>query len=240
MATKLTKTEWIEILHDRELTRDKNLEMFQVMYSFDKQAAPASQIGKILGHSGKKTDGPISLEMGRYARRIEKKHQITFNKGDKGEDILYELFFNGWHVGTLFFWQLREELVEAIEETGLSEDRIFPEKIPVDEQEKLFEGAKRTLIVNSYERNSKARQRCLEANGLICKVCDFDFEKNYGELGKGYINVHHIIPIHKVGKNYEVDPINDLQPVCPNCHSMLHRIEPPLQIEELKSIMKLI
>ncbi|MDB9470225.1 hypothetical protein PN480_18680 [Dolichospermum circinale CS-1225] len=38
-------------------------------------------------------------------------------------------------------------------------------------------------------------------------------------------------------EEYEVDPIKDLRPVCPNCHAMIHRRLPPLSIDEIKSII---
>ena len=40
-----------------------------------------------------------------------------------------------------------------------------------------------------------------------------------------------------MAEGYIVDPIKDLFPVCPNCHSMLHKIDPPYSIEELKKII---
>lgn len=61
-----------------------------------------------------------------------------------------------------------------------------------------------------------------------------NFDEVYGELGKGFIHVHHLLPVAQLGKQYEVDPIADLRPVCPNCHAMLHRRNPPLSINELK------
>ena len=65
-------------------------------------------------------------------------------------------------------------------------------------------------------------------------ICGFDFEAFYGELGKNYIHVHHIVPLSKINKEYSVDPKNDLVPVCPNCHAMIHRTEPALTIDALK------
>jgi 5-methylcytosine-specific restriction protein A len=69
-------------------------------------------------------------------------------------------------------------------------------------------------------------------------VCDFNFEAKYGEIGSGFIHVHHLTPLANIGKEYEVDSIRDLRPVCPNCHAMLHKKYPPYSIEELKSICK--
>lgn len=74
-----------------------------------------------------------------------------------------------------------------------------------------------------FERSSIARQRCIEANGTTCVVCGFNFEEKYGYIGKGFIHVHHIIPLNEIGSSYKVNYKKDLIPVCPNCHAMLHR-----------------
>lgn len=116
-------------------------------------------------------------------------------------------------------------------------DEKLAEELPDEISEQLFEGAKKTITINAYERSVKARQLCIEHWKAVCAVCDFDFEERYGELGKGFIHVHHLTPVSKIGSTYEVDPINDLRPVCPNCHAMLHRQEETMTIEKLKSIM---
>ena len=108
--------------------------------------------------------------------------------------------------------------------------------------ESFFEGVKRQVTVNSYERDHKARLQCIKIHGTACSVCGIDFEKMYGELGKGFIHVHHIVPIHSIGQGYKVNPATDLVPVCPNCHAMLHRgmNGEARSIEELKSLISLI
>ena len=105
--------------------------------------------------------------------------------------------------------------------------------------EGLFEGAKKTIAVNQYERNRDARQKCIDAHGYKCKVCGMDFEKMYGELGRGFIHVHHVVPISTIGKEYLLDPVKDLVPVCPNCHAMLHRgiNGRVLTVEELRNVV---
>ena len=50
-----------------------------------------------------------------------------------------------------------------------------------------------------------------------------------------------LIPVNQIsdiGKEYEVDPIKDLIPVCPNCHAMIHSKRPAFTIEEIKEIRK--
>jgi 5-methylcytosine-specific restriction protein A len=100
-------------------------------------------------------------------------------------------------------------------------DEYFPETL--DSSSEIFEGIKKQVSVNKYERSSIARAKCIEIHGHECKICSFNFEDTYGELGKEFIHVHHITPIHTIGKNYKIDYANDLIPVCPNCHAMLHR-----------------
>jgi 5-methylcytosine-specific restriction protein A len=101
-----------------------------------------------------------------------------------------------------------------------------------------FEGAKRRITVNAYERDLDAREHCLEHYGNRCHVCGFDFDDFYGqELAQGYIHVHHLVPLSEIGKEYKVDPINDLRPVCPNCHAMIHRRKPAYTIDEIKRIL---
>ena len=50
-----------------------------------------------------------------------------------------------------------------------------------------------------------------------------NFEQVYGELGKDYIEVHHLHPVSQGER--QVNPIEDLIPLCSNCHSMIHRLE---------------
>lgn len=110
-----------------------------------------------------------------------------------------------------------------------------------DLEQTYTEGAAHSQSVISYERSSQARQACLDKYGYTCQVCETNFEQKYGEVGKNFIHVHHIDFISaKGGETHEVDPINDLIPVCPNCHAMLHRkIDGKyLSVSELKQIVK--
>lgn len=109
---------------------------------------------------------------------------------------------------------------------------VYPDQVPTDET--YIEGATRIVTVNYYERSSSARKKCIENWGLSCRVCGMQFEERYGEIGRGFIHVHHLRELHSINREYEVDPIQDLRPVCPNCHAMLHKRTPPYTIEELK------
>ncbi len=104
----------------------------------------------------------------------------------------------------------------------------------VENPENFVEGATKRISVNFYERNPEARNACIQHYGLSCSVCGFNFAAVYGEIGKNFIHVHHLRPLAEIGENYVVNPIEDLRPVCPNCHAMLHKRKTPLGIEELK------
>ena len=104
----------------------------------------------------------------------------------------------------------------------------------VSDHETHQEGAATRVVVNRYERDPKARTKCIEHHGACCVVCELDFEKRYGEIGKGFIHVHHLRPLGRLKSSYRLDPVRDLVPVCPNCHAMLHRRDPPYDIEQLR------
>jgi len=99
------------------------------------------------------------------------------------------------------------------------------------------EGSTRRISVNVYERNPKARAECIAHYKAKCRICGFDFEEQYGNVGKGYIHIHHTKPLSEIGEEYEVDPIEDLMPVCPNCHAIIHKRKPPYNIEEVKAFL---
>ena len=86
----------------------------------------------------------------------------------------------------------------------------------------LIEGAEYATLANRFERNKRARALCIEAHGAVCAVCGFDFGKAYGREFEGTIDVHHKVPLYEIREGYEVDPVSDLVPLCPNCHRAIH------------------
>ncbi|WP_323776329.1 HNH endonuclease [Leisingera sp.] len=102
----------------------------------------------------------------------------------------------------------------------------------------FLEGARLDVLQTKYERNAQARAACLAKYGYVCSVCNFDFQATFGEIGREFIHVHHLVPVSARKKTYEINPVTDLRPVCPNCHAMLHKRQPPFQIEELKKLIR--
>ncbi|WP_445664412.1 HNH endonuclease [Fodinibius sp. AD559] len=110
---------------------------------------------------------------------------------------------------------------------------------PIEEENKHEftmeeEGTPYSVKMTRYERSSLNRAACIEIHGVSCKVCSMDFEEYYGQIGEGYIHVHHKIPLSEIDDSYTINPKKDLVPVCPNCHAMLHKKTPPLTVKELK------
>lgn len=115
-------------------------------------------------------------------------------------------------------------------EIALSEELESPERYP--------EGLRRQVYVNAVERSRKARETCIQHHGLNCVACGFNFQQIYGDIGKDFIHVHHLVPISDLKEEREVDPVHDLVPVCPNCHAMIHNVSPPLRIEKLRELLR--
>lgn len=134
-----------------------------------------------------------------------------------------------------------QDFKDFFEESIISEERLmFPHTITEEKETKTFlEGSFREVKLSVHERNNKARKKCIEYYGTDGVICGFNFEKIFGTIGKNLIHVHHLISLSEINEEYEVDPLKDLRPVCPNCHAMIHRKNPPFTIEEMKKIIKI-
>lgn len=133
--------------------------------------------------------------------------------------------------------------IESKQSGGIiAKDEIFTEESTLLDQtiieEALFEGVMHEVTTNSYERNQDARRKCLEHYGLSCVVCNLNFGERYGDLVRNFIHVHHIVPISYIKDEYQVDPVKDLRPVCPNCHAVIHSQNPPLTIDEVRDMLR--
>jgi 5-methylcytosine-specific restriction protein A len=149
-------------------------------------------------------------------------------------------------------WTLDSALARALASQGLGDvlnadgaewkapsDAALITSLPeeIAEPDDLFEGAMQMIVVNRYERNYAAKQRCIEHYGARCVVCGLDFGDRYGPQMAGFIHVHHLTQLSTIGKTYRVDPIKDLRPICPNCHAVVHSRSPALTIEEAKRLI---
>jgi 5-methylcytosine-specific restriction protein A len=158
---------------------------------------------------------------------------VTVFKGTKGEAQSI------WVLNPLL--PPAEEQKEAEEVAGACLALVLA-LLPVDSESVLVdppahglpEGALTRIAVNRFERNPSNRAAAIAAHGARCHACGFDFAKFYGDLGEGFIEVHHRIPVSAMPPNYVVSPDKDLVPLCSNCHQMVHRENPPIPVEILR------
>ena len=92
------------------------------------------------------------------------------------------------------------------------------------------EGALTTVQTNRYERDRRNRAAAIAIHGTACKVCGLEMGTRYGPVAAGFVEIHHITPVSKLGDGYVIDPARDLVPLCPNCHAIAHRRDPPLRL----------
>ncbi|MEI8128831.1 MAG: HNH endonuclease [bacterium] len=130
--------------------------------------------------------------------------------------------------------------IEPKNTNNIEDSAVFPEE--VDLAQVHYEGSLKTISVNIYERNPKAKAECIKHYGsdYKCQVCGFKFSDKYGAQFKNKIHIHHIKPLSEIGKEYIVNPETDLIPVCPNCHMILHSKgkNETYTIEEVKEMLK--
>jgi 5-methylcytosine-specific restriction protein A len=238
----VTKSQWKDILQNNKIAHELDIKTVLVVFNNLQHRTTATEIAEILGEKDFHviSGGNIS-----FSRRICKNLNIKPPKNSDGGNRWWTIPYWGSPVGNgKYYYILRPELKKAIEEL-ISEGKIsnnpqekstIAEEISEKEALYLFEGAKKQITVNAYERNPEARRECIKIYGYKCCICVFDFAEYYGEIGIGFIEVHHLKPLSEINKQYEVNPLNDLRPICPNCHSMLHRLN--LSIEQLRDILK--
>ena len=114
----------------------------------------------------------------------------------------------------------KKQTLTAMEKTSVADAKT---DIPEPELYEKLEGRKHEVSVTRYERDRGNRKDCIAHYGYVCQVCGMNFEQIYGELGKDFIEVHHLHPVSQ--GECQVNPIEDLIPLCSNCHSMIHRQE---------------
>lgn len=160
--------------------------------------------------------GNSGLYIALQSLKLNLKYHEKFNKGKRKK---------GWKIYNHYKTILLQE-----------EDNVpYPDEESQDG--KFTEGKVLNVSVNKLERNHKTRKICLDHYGHNCQVCNFNFEEHFGEIGKDFIRVHHLLELSEIREEYEVNPLQDLVPVCPNYHAMLHKRKPAFSISELKSML---
>ncbi|MFQ3651911.1 MAG: HNH endonuclease [Gemmataceae bacterium] len=204
-------------------------QMLRLHYNAPARTITATQMARKAGYSHYSI---ANSQYGRLGRSVGEQLNYNPTKERLGSLVTFEKRQDEWH------WIMRPQVAEALEGLGWVEVTAIslPEEI-TNPTTHLLEGAVCRVMVNAYERNPQARRRCIEAHGTSCVICGFSFGEAYGEVAEGYIHVHHLRPLSEIGGEYTVDPVEDLRPVCPNCHAVLHRRIPAYSIEEVRAFL---
>lgn len=120
-----------------------------------------------------------------------------------------------------------------IKQLDQDEAELIASKYKTIEERKIY------CLHRSIERNSSAK-KVKKIHGLRCECCGLNFEERYGEIGKGFIEVHHLIPLSslKLGECRKYDFDKDFAVLCSNCHRMIHRQSDPSDIDALRKQLK--
>jgi len=101
----------------------------------------------------------------------------------------------------------------------------------------VLEGGKMVYFSVKYERVKSNRDKAIKIHGYNCCICNINFKETYGEIGEGFIHIHHLKPLFSLESEVIPDPSKDLVPVCPNCHAIIHRVKGKvISIEEMKQL----
>jgi 5-methylcytosine-specific restriction enzyme A len=233
----LNTNELFDLFIENNYFSSKEIELFQAIYYFPKHSARASDIYLLLGY---KHYAPVNILVGKLGKKIAQSLKIPLSERYNGTYKGWDILFRGETAGNGgWLWTLKQEFVLVLEKLHLVEEIFTPTEIAENNSNDYFEGSYKIGTRIYYERNPLARKKCLEHYGFKCWVCGFDFYDKYGNFGLDYIEVHHVTPISLINEEYSVDPINDLRPVCSNCHSIIHRKkESTVDINELKAFLE--
>ncbi|RXT54868.1 hypothetical protein B6S44_14805 [Bosea sp. Tri-44] len=154
--------------------------------------------------------------------------KVGLSQGNRLEEEVWLTFAND-----------REGLARAAAaiRTAINDDAVSVR----DDAYEAEEGGLILRLHLSRERNRALVQRKRDqARGrhglLVCEACEFDFSTVYGELGFGFIEVHHRKPVASLQPG-DRTKLEDLALVCANCHRMLHRRSALLSVEDLRMIV---
>lgn len=218
-----------------ERVTDEHRALFRAHYYAPDRAATTKQLATWGGVTG------WSVVNARYGKLG---HAVCDELGIKPElrpddsARWWSVWSRGWRTPDGFVWQMLPRVAEALEQLGWVRPAAgFTAADEVVGSDSLVEGAVCRVTVNAYERNPEARRRCIAAHGTTCCICGFNFGAVYGSEAEGYTHVHHLRPLSEVGGEYVVNPVEDLRPVCPNCHAVLHLGGRCRSIDEVRQLL---
>lgn len=93
------------------------------------------------------------------------------------------------------------------------------------------------IMRRKIERNRTAARQAKKFHGTRCQACDRDFAERYGEIGRDFIEAHHLRPIATLEEGVPVkyDVAADFAVLCSNCHRMIHRFANPSDVQSFRA-----
>jgi predicted HNH restriction endonuclease len=159
--------------------------------------------------------------------------KVGLTRGNKDEEAVWREFAHDR--------QRLASVVEAIRQAAQLENGELAELGEDDAIAEAEEGRLLTRIHRTRERSRKlVEDRKLHAfrqfGRLSCEACEFDFEKRYGERGRGFIEAHHTRPVAMLTEGSKTK-LEELALLCANCHRMIHSVRPWLTVDELRGLL---
>ncbi|MDP2490733.1 HNH endonuclease [Vibrio splendidus] len=177
--------------------------------------------GMIYIHRGQKIPSHKGGVVTSFTKESETRKKFYFRALESAENVVAD--GPGWGNESKHVW---DNSIENNSENSCDDESSYPEGKEIYRKHRNYERSKAVVL--------KAKNLRLASTGkLDCEVCGFDFVNIYGDLGYGYIEAHHKLPVSQVPKGHRTK-VNDLALVCANCHRMLHRGKKLLTVEKLK------
>lgn len=241
MSPEPSIEEFAEVfLHSRAM-KGPRAKILRAHFDSPDYIATMSQLAQKVGYQN---FNAANLQYGKLAKHLSK--EIHWNEKETSKEYM------SWISLLVKFkkpsggdWELilKPNVVEALKKIGWKQgllpvfsSRSEAENNILEEQESYYEGSRKLIYSTRYERDPNLRKQVIKLKGTACSCCGFDFEQTYGELGKGFIHIHHTKPLSTYEEEAIISP-DDLVPVCANCHMIIHRQKTStLSIEDLKKI----
>ena len=171
--------------------------------------------------------------------KLDDRKMFGYIKGVLSEKTDELLSFTNEESGNAY--KALKRIVDELEGVTLIQDDADEKYIVEIDDEEFPEGRILTRLHKYKERHSEAakkkKARVLSEKGeLICEACDFNFVDVYGELGSGFAECHHLIPVSELEPGH-LTKFEDLAIICSNCHRMIHKSRPMLSVVDLRNLI---
>ena len=176
------------------------------------------------------THGRLEVACRLYTAGLPKEHRLLLDESAFNA-LCFEFSYQKPDDAVAWFDAFLNELLPS------AEAALIAAEVGASQADVLLEGAARSFASTRYERNRRAREICLAYHGHSCAVCGLNLGLTYGAAFDDVIEVHHVVPLSEIGEAYIVDPIRDLVPLCPNCHTVIHtKKDGAYMVEELRAM----